>query len=183
MQWYVPVDEALKWTQLANHKKCCKPAQIENNCSRWWLPFLYRRVPNPYFFFLVVGNFFLHLNWFRFSCLSEISFSKNRTKDSGGVFDKVSLSPHIPVTSAPSLTPLLHKMPLSWNPLGSKSKSRGHHCHHCHHHHSQNYIGSKRYLWKICSLRWYTHEKRWRLKYSSPRRIKRPQPKKSDSTT
>ena len=59
-------------------------------------------------FLLVVGNFFLHLNWFRFSCLSEISFSKNRTKDSGGVFDKVSLSPHIPVTSAPSLTPLLH---------------------------------------------------------------------------
>ena len=134
-------------------------------------------------FFLVVGNFFIHLNWFRFSCLSEISFSKNRTKDSGGVFDKVSLSPHIPVTSAPSLTPLLHKMPLSWNPLGSKSKSRGHHCHHCHHHHSQNYIGSERYLWKICSLGWYTHEKRWRLKYSSPRRIKRSQPKKSDSTT
>ena len=102
-----------RWTKLSSElnlptiKKSCKPAQIKNNCSRWWLPFLYRRVPNPYFSWLLV-IFFFHLNWFRFSCLSDISFSKNRTKDSGGVFDKVSLSPHIPVTSAPSLTPLLH---------------------------------------------------------------------------
>ena len=146
MQWYVPVDEALKWTQLANHKKV-------QTCKNWKQLFkvvrsIFVSASSQSIFFLVVGNFFLHLNWFRFSCLSEIFFSKNRTKDSGGVFDKVSLSPHIPVTSAPSLTPLLHKMPLSWNPLGSKSKSRGHHCHHCHHHHSQNYIGSLKIFMK-----------------------------------
>ena len=102
-----------RWTKLSSELNLPTIKKKLQTCTNWKqsfkvVPSIFVSASSKALFFLVVGNFFFHLNWFRFSCLSEISFSKNRTKDSGGVFDKVSLSPHIPVTSAPSLTPLLH---------------------------------------------------------------------------